>query len=131
MTKEENYKRLRKDKNYSWCTDDQWECCKMVFDLVCGEHHLYSKIKPYGFGISYNTGNDFSTFDFNTMTIAVFMAHDRCIRLSVHAAYNHMVKLCLWKRKGREGDICKRHPTLDQAITEYRKYYPLDVNEKE
>lgn len=123
MTEKEWLEKLRKSKNYSWCTDDQWECCKMIFDLVSGEHHLYSKIKPFGMGICYNTANGFATFDFNVMTIAVFMAHDRCIRLSVQAAYNKMIKLCLWKRHKREGQITERHPTLEEAIEDYRKYF--------
>lgn len=97
----------------------------MLFDLVGGEHHLQNKIKSWGYGIAYNTLADFATFDFNAMTNAVFMAHDRCIRLSVNSASRGTIKLCLWKRKGREGCFSERHPTLETAIERYRKYYPL------
>jgi hypothetical protein len=109
---------------YPWCSDDQWECCKMIFDLV-GENHLYNPIKAYGSGICYNTAEDFATFDFNLMTIAVFMAHDRCIRIAIQYSTRKMIKLCLWKRHGRDGNISLIHPSLETALAEYRKYYPL------
>lgn len=126
MSEKEWLEKLRKSEDFSWCSDDQWECCQMIFDLVGGEHHLQNKIKSFGMGIGYTTSIDFSTFDFNLMTIAVFMAHDRCIRLSVHSATKKRIKLCLWKRKGREGRISERHPTLEKAIEDYRKYYPVE-----
>jgi len=124
MEKKEWLEKLRNSEEFSWCTDGQWECCQMIFDLIGGYHHLQSKIKPFGEGIEYNTLSDFSTFDFNSMTSAVFMAHDRCIRLSVHSSTRKRIKLCLWKRKGREERFSERHPTLETAMEEYRKYYP-------
>lgn len=115
---------LRELKDYSWCTDDQWECCKLLFDLV-GDNHLFSAIKAWGTGISYKTGEDFSTFDFDLMTIAVFMAHDRCIRISIRHASKGMINICLWKRQ-REGVFSRRHPTIETALGEYRKQYPME-----
>lgn len=125
MTKQEWYEGLRKSKLYSWCTDDQWECCQLIFDLVYGDHHLYGKIKPFGFGIEYNTGQDLSTYDFNHLTRLVFMAHDRMIRVSVMPSGPGMIKIACWKRQLRDGDIVKSHPNLAMAISEYRKNNPL------
>jgi len=118
---------LRKLEIYKHFTDEQWECCKMIFDIVGGEHHLYNKIKAHGDGIEYNTGADFSTFDSNSLTTAVFMAHDRCIRLSICSSGRGLIRICLWKRKNRNGQLFERHPTLDEAIQIYRKSYPIKV----
>jgi hypothetical protein len=125
MDKKEWLAKLRNNKDYKDFSNDQWECCKMIFDLIGGDHHLQSKIKPYGLGIEYNTLSDFTTFDFNSLTLAVFMAHDRCIRLSIASAPRKMIKLCLWQRQGREGRYCERHPNLASAITAYRENYSL------
>ena len=123
MSEAEWLEKLRNDY-YQWASDDQWECCLMLFDLVCGQHHLTNKIKPWGDGIEYNTHIDFSTFDFSRLTTAVFMAHDRCIRFSINSSGPRLLKLCLFKRHGRDGEYWKKHPTLEQAVETYRKTFP-------
>jgi hypothetical protein len=115
---------LRSMDNYKKFTDNQWECCKMIFDIVGGEHHLYNKIKSYGDGIEYNTGENFATFDGSRLTTAVFMAHDRCIRLAISSSGRGLIRICLWKRKNRDGNYSEKHPTLDKAIATYRESFP-------
>ena len=53
------------------------------------------------------------------MITAVFMAHDRCIRFSVQSG-----RWCLWKRR-RGGLMHERHPSLENALKEYRTYWKL------
>jgi hypothetical protein len=125
MTEIEWIEKLRKNERYSKFTDDQWYCCQMIFDLIGGEHHLYNKIKEWGDGIQYNTGESFSTFDYDKLTFAVFLAHDRCIRMSIESSGRGLIRVCLWKRKNRDGRLNERHPTLEQAITTYRESFPL------
>jgi hypothetical protein len=115
-------KKLR-DEYYSWCTDEQWECCKMVFDLIGGEHHLAGKIKKYARGIEYNSRQSMSTYDFNLLTTAVIMAHDRLIRFSVCSSGPGMLKWVLFKRKSRTGCCYEKHPDMDTALEDYKKIY--------
>jgi hypothetical protein len=106
-------------------SDDQKECYKMLCDLFGGSHHLYSDVKEWGTGIQYNNRQDLSTFDFNTLTTAVFMAHDRMIRLSIGSSGPGMVRMQLWERHTRSGYITERHPTIEDALEIYRKSYPI------
>lgn len=119
---------MMKRKDYSWMTSDQKECYEMLCDLWGGKHHLYSEVKEWGDGIQYNTSQDLSTFDFNTLTTAVFMAHDRMIRLSIGSSGPGMVRMQLWKRHTRTGSTTERHPTIIEALEIYRRSYPEEVN---
>ena len=64
--------------------------------------------------ISYN--RDLATFDFNTLTRLVVLCHDRCIRMNIKPASPGYLYLQFWPRDGREGDVSKRHPTIETAI---------------
>ena len=123
MEENEWNEQLRK-KYYEWATDDQWQCCLMIFDIIGGEHHLTGKIKEWGTGICYNTRNhSLATFDYNLLTKIVFMSHDRMIRFGIEPSGPGMLKWCLWKRHKRQGSLFERHPTIKTALLEYRKYY--------
>ena len=121
---EDKFMQEMKEKYYSWCSDNQWKCCEMVFDLIGGEHHLCGKLKEYGSGIEYNTRHDsLATYDFNLLTRMVFMAHDRLIRVEIKPSGPGMLKWCLWQRTKREGSMFERHPTIETALNNYRKTY--------
>ena len=64
--------------------------------------------------IPYN--RDLATFDFNTLTRLVVLCHDRCIRMSIKPTSPGYLYLQFWSRDGREGDVSKRHPTIETAI---------------
>lgn len=123
MTDEEWDKKCREEK-YSWMSDNQWECYTMLCDLVGGSHHIYGgKIQPAGNGILINIRNHgWSTFDFNLLTRAVIMAHDRMIRLEINPSGPGLLKLIFHKRQGREGMMHERHPTIEQAIIDCREW---------
>lgn len=110
-------------KHYDWMTDDQWECFEMLCDLFYGVHHIQGKIKPCGKGIEINTraSNWAASFDFNGLTRAVVMAHDRMIRFEIEPSGPGLLKLCLHKRHKREGAMHERHPTMEQAIEKIRE----------
>ena len=107
-------------KKYSWMTNDQLECYKMLSDLFGGDHHIYGLVKPFGEGIEHNTSQDFSTFDFNYMTRAVIIAHDRMIRFSILPSGPGRIRLVFHKRHSRNGDSYDRHPTIEEAIKKIR-----------
>lgn len=124
MTKEEHTKMILDSESYAWCSKDQQECCKMLFDIFGGEHHLQRKVKPWGLGIQYNHFGELATYDFQQLTWAVLMAHDRMIRFSILPSGRGMIRLVLHKRHTRDVEkFYDRHPTIEQAIENFRKYY--------
>jgi hypothetical protein len=90
-----------------------------------GLHHC-GKIKKHNEGSEFeawetNHFGGLATFDFDTLTRLVIAAHDECVRVEISASGPRMVKIYLWPRKGREGGIAERHPTIEQAIESLRK----------
>lgn len=87
-----------------------------------GEHHFPNKIKEWGNGWSMNHNGELATFDYNQMSRLVIMCHDTAIRASIRQGAPGGVKICIWKRE-REGSWSKRHPNIEDQITEVRSHY--------
>lgn len=68
---------------------------------------------------------EFATFDTNLLTKLVFLAHDRCLRVSVNPRSPQALTL-LFHQRQRTGGIWERHPTIEQALAMYREYYPAE-----
>lgn len=112
-----------RSNQYKWMTDDQYECFEMLCDLFFGAHHVCGIVKPAGRGIEINArnaSNKFATFDFDGLTRAVVLAHDRCIRFSIEPSGPGMLRLFLHKRHSRAGSMYERHPTIEDHITMLR-----------
>ncbi len=86
-----------------------------------GEHHIPSNVKSWGVGFCIEDFAGMATFDFRQLTRFVVLCHDNCIRGEIRPSSPRSMKVCIWKRQGREGDISKRHPTLEDNVTEIRK----------
>lgn len=73
-----------------------------------------------------NAPGQLSTFDFDGLTRLVIAAHDQCIRATICQGGPRCVKIMLHDRKGREGNMTHRHPTMEEAIAGIRggKYNP-------
>lgn len=106
-----------------WMSDDQWVCALFLNRLFGGFHHIHAPFRECGMGICVNTRTSYlSTFDYDLLTKAVIMAHNWCVRLEVGGSGPGMVKIALWKRSRRDGDISERHPTIQDAIEKYKDY---------
>ncbi len=105
-----------------WMSDDQWECYQMLADLFLGYHHITGKLHAWGTGIKLNTTQvgAFATFDFDKLTRAVLLAHDRMIRFEIVPSGPGMLGLILHKRHSREGRMYAYHPTIEEAIERFR-----------
>jgi hypothetical protein len=68
---------------------------------------------------------EWATFDSNLLTRLVFLAHDRCLRLSVSPRSHRALTLLFYPRQ-RGGRIDERHPTLEEAVAEHRAWYRAD-----
>lgn len=110
-------------QHYDWMNDDQWECFEMLCDLRRGPHHILGTVKPCnpsGIQVNERTGG-LASFDFDELTRAIVMAHDRMIRFSVTPSGPGMLRLVLHKRHTREGQMSARHPTLEDHVASIRK----------
>lgn len=122
---EDNNKNIDWLNNYreEWMTDDQWLCALFLNRLFQGFHHIHTPFRENGDGICINTRHSyFSTFDYDTLTKAVIMAHNWGVRLEVGGSGPGMIKISLWKRHKREGRIGERHPTIGEALERYKEY---------
>ena len=91
--------------------------------LFNGKHHIPGTgLKPFEGGWCVNVyQSDLSTFDFSLLTGFVFLAHDYCMRAGIYPSGPGLVKIAVWKREGRTGDIYNRHPTVEQALADWRE----------
>jgi hypothetical protein len=107
-------------------TDNQYECALMLADVFKGFHHVDGEIKPMGSGLQVNLRKQWaSTYDFDGLTRAVILAHDRMIRLEIAPSGPGMLKIILHKRHSREGEMHLRHPSMEEAIGTLRETYAV------
>jgi hypothetical protein len=96
-------------------------------EIFYGKHHIPSELKPWGDGWQLNYYGDFTTFDFNNLTRAVFLAHDRCIRFGITSSGPRMIRLVIHQRNKRIGSVMERHPTIEEALADWRIKHPADT----
>lgn len=60
-----------------------------------------------------------STFDFSELTRLVIAAHDACLRLQIEPVSRNYMAVFLSPRE-REGGMSQRHPTIEQAVEDFR-----------
>jgi hypothetical protein len=111
-------------KKYHWMSEEQKECYNMLCDICCGANHVFGIIRdagPKGIYINALYCNYLATFDFDRLTRAVVMAHDRMIRFEISPSGPRMLQLSFHKRDKREGRMHEKHPTIEDAIKIVRK----------
>lgn len=96
-------------------------------EAFLGKHHIPSEVRPWcgGWKVNAFAGDlGLSTYDADMLTRLVFLAHDRCIRLSVRQGGPQAVAIVIHQRDTRTGSINHLHPTLDQALANWRMFHP-------
>lgn len=98
-------------------------------DIFLGFQHILGDIKADNDGIVLVTSsqNWAATYDYDGLTRAVVMAHDRMIRVEFLPSPAGKMKLGLSKRSSRDGAMSLRHPTLEEAIATTRAIHPQPV----
>lgn len=80
----------------------------------------------WGFrGMSVTWRGGFCTFDRGDLPLLVFLCHEARIRLEVDPAGPHLLRLSFFPRRVG-GALHERHPNLDEAVKEFRKYFPAE-----
>lgn len=111
------------------------EAVSFFSELYCGKHHIPAPgcfgehgVREFGHGWYVCHYTDMATWDHNMLTRAVFLAHDRCYRLEISPAGRY-TRIAIHPRK-RGGSIMTDHPTLEEAVTMWRKHYPKEEETK-
>lgn len=97
------------------------EATAFFSEFYNGEHHIPNLIKKFGYSgysVIHDNG-DLATYDFNQLTRLVFMAHEKCIRVSISGYSSRKIRIAIWKRE-RTGGMSKIHPTIEEALEKFR-----------
>jgi hypothetical protein len=78
-----------------------------------------------GVSVTLTHPRSLATFDFYELTNLVFLCHEARIRCQIEPGGFRSFRLSFWQRKA-EGDMSRRHPSLDEAVAAFRKYLPAD-----
>lgn len=65
-------------------------------------------------------GHGWATWDSDRLTRLVIGAHDELIRVEISPKSFRYIEIAMWPRERRDGQMSKRHPTIEQAIASYR-----------
>ncbi len=117
---------------HNWMNDTQKDCYRLYSDLVGGDHHIFGKIHPSSpSGILINSrSNTLSTYDFDSLTRLVFMAHDRSIRAEIVPSGPNMIGIMLHKRNRGGTATWDKHPTIESALNKWRERNPVKEQSK-
>jgi hypothetical protein len=79
-----------------------------------------------GHGVSLTWDREMASFDFNQLTMLVFLCHEARIRVQVESAGPKRMRLSFWQRAAPEenGGMACYHPSLDEAVAKFREYLP-------
>ena len=103
----------------------------LLSDLVGGLHHWNTRqLKAVDWTNSHyiviTASMSLATWDNNALTRLVFLAHDYCVRVDVQPASPQSIRLLFHPRQ-RNGSPMERHPTIEEAVEDWRKRNPIIV----
>jgi hypothetical protein len=81
-----------------------------------------------GAGVSLMWERDMASFDFNQLTLLVFLCHEARIRVQITSGGPKRLRLSFWQRVSPEenGNMACYHPSLDEAVARFKAYLPVD-----
>jgi hypothetical protein len=110
----------------------------VLFNRVFGLHHLHhTSLRKVNWGndyfIEFVYNRELATFDFDTLTVLVVLAHQLMLRVSIRGAAPGYVRLQVNKRITRtEGRISERHPHIGDVVERLVNAYPaIDSGENQ
>lgn len=76
----------------------------------------------YGGGVSLNWHQELDSWDFNRLTVLVFLCHEARIRVQIESTGPRATRLSFWQRKAH-GNSNITHPNLDEAVAMFREWF--------
>lgn len=98
-------------------SSNQQECIELLSLVFGGTHNLNPLTPIRKVGIEMKFYGSLSTFDSSKLTHLVLLAHQKAIRVEIDGCGHHRLKISLFYRGERQGEIYSRHPTLETAIS--------------
>ncbi len=102
----------------------------LLGELFCGIYHIDNRSlakarwdNNYVIFISIGY-KDWSTYDSANLTRLVFLAHHMAIRVELQPSRYGYMRI-LFHLRTRSGNSSERHPTLDEAVENFKKYVSL------
>jgi hypothetical protein len=100
----------------------------LLGDLYLGIYHLNTtSLRKVNWNdpqhIEVAIGKSMVTYDENSLTRLVVLAHDRMIRIKIKGAAPNFLRLTFHQRKSREGSLYQRMPELETHIETIRNHY--------
>lgn len=107
-------------------TPFQRQAVGLICDAMrCGPYDFSGTFRRanwwYGLGVAFTIPRPLATFDVDGLTRLVIGAHDLAIRVEIEAVAPRYMRVCMWPRHYRSGEMHKRHPTIETAIRDYRR----------
>jgi hypothetical protein len=100
----------------------------LLGDLYLGIYHLNTtSLRKVDWGdpqhIEVVIHRPMATYDENSLTRLIVLAHDRMIRVEIKGAAPNCLRLMFHQRKSREGRLYDRMPELETHIETIRNHY--------
>ncbi|HEU4322019.1 MAG TPA: hypothetical protein VFS21_02615 [Roseiflexaceae bacterium] len=103
---------------------------QMLSILFYGMHNAWRKIGAVDWSnptwIEIAIDGDWSTYDNTSLTRLVLTAHDLALRCNLSPRSYRRMTLMIHPRE-RDGQHHQRHPTIEQALEEWRRYHPIEA----
>lgn len=103
----------------------------LLSDLFVGLYHIPARSLrrvdwTNSHYIEFVTDVNLATFDGPQLTRLVFLAHDYCVRVDIQPASPRYFRF-VFHRRQRNGGIFERHPTIEQAIFDWRRLHASEI----
>lgn len=92
-----------------------------VYNLEVNWSRADWKFGGVGVRIVVSYGRGWSTYDFDGLTRLVILAHDELVRVDLTPASPKRMAVSFFQRNSRDGEMSRRHPTIEDAIIATRK----------
>lgn len=88
---------------------------------IPGPKHGGDNVREWGEGWCVITSGDLATYDGDVLTRLVILAHDRLVRVAVSPT-GMRLRIEIHQRGARTGSVWERHPTIETAVDNWRKF---------
>jgi hypothetical protein len=107
----------------------------LLGELFHGIYHIHKSVMRDDVdwtderAIEIRLGRGLSTIDSNNLTRLLFLCHDRAIRAEIGPSSNRYFSVLFTAREHDAEETWARHPTLEEAVGQWREHHPAPQKE--